>query len=114
MKTLFALIVSIFLSGAAFAQDVPSGRPEASVDLMTAEGVKLVAGQWKYSDTRIVETNFNAAGAEGQPTGPQVKTYDYTPHAGVLTIRAGKRSRQAISQSVAGTGGFRSTGIGST
>lgn len=64
------------------AQDTPSGRPDASIDLASADGVKLVVGQWKYSDTRIVETTFNAAGADNQPSGPAVKTYDYAPHAG--------------------------------
>src|SRR5438067_5108325 len=82
MKNIIAFIISMFLTAVAFAQDVPSGKPEATMDLMTTEGVKPFAGQWKYSDTHIIETNFNAAGAEGQPTGPQVKTYDYAPHAG--------------------------------
>ena len=72
----------VFIVGTVVAQDVPSGTPLASIDLATANGVKLVAGQWKYSDTKIVETNFNAAGADNQPSGPSVKTYDYTPHAG--------------------------------
>jgi len=61
---------------------VPTGRAEATIDLTSAEGVKLVGGEWRYSDTRIVEVEFRAAGVEGQPTGAPVKTYDYTPHAG--------------------------------
>jgi gluconolactonase len=65
------------------AQDVPNGKPAASIDLATVDGVKAVGGQWRYSDTRIVETNFNAAGADNQPSGPAVKTYDYEPKAGV-------------------------------
>jgi gluconolactonase len=67
---------------ATSAQDVPSGKAEAIVDLATAEGVKSVNGQWKYSDTKIVEVGFRAAGADNQPTGAPVKTYDYTPKAG--------------------------------
>jgi gluconolactonase len=35
--------------------DVPAGRPDAIVDLASADGVRLVKGQWRYSDTRIVE-----------------------------------------------------------
>ncbi len=62
--------------------DPPSGRPDAAVDLATLEGVGLVKGQWRYSDTRIVEVDFKAAGPEGQPTGGALKTYDFTPHAG--------------------------------
>lgn len=61
---------------------VPAGKPLAAVDLMTDAGVAAVKGAWRYSDTRIVETDFRKAGADRQPTGPAVKTYDYTPHAG--------------------------------
>ncbi len=80
MKTIFAIL---FLASAILAQDVPSGRPAVAIDLATIEGVKAVSGQWKYSDTKIIETNFNAAGADDQPSGPSVKTYDYEPKAGV-------------------------------
>ena len=61
---------------------VPAGKPEATVDLTTSEGTQLVKGEWRYSDTKIVEVDFRGAGPEGQPTGAPVKTYDYTPHAG--------------------------------
>jgi gluconolactonase len=60
----------------------PEGKPEATIDLATNEGVQLVKGQWRYSDTKIVEVDFRGPGADGQPTGAPVKTYDYTPHAG--------------------------------
>jgi gluconolactonase len=83
MKIISAFIFTILFSLAVFANEVPGGKPEASVDLTTAEGAKIVKGIWKYSDTRIIETDFKAAGAGGQPTGALVKTYDYTPHAGV-------------------------------
>lgn len=62
--------------------DVPTGKPEAMIDLATAEGVSAVRGEWRYSDTKIVEADFRGPGADKQPTGPAVKTYDYTPHAG--------------------------------
>jgi gluconolactonase len=61
---------------------VPAGEPVASIDLASAGGVKLVKGQWRYSDTRIIEVDFKGPGADNQPTGGPVKTYDYTPHAG--------------------------------
>ena len=61
---------------------VPSGTPEASVDLATTEGVRLLKGEWRYSDTKLVEVDFKAAGADGQPTGGPNRTYDFTPHAG--------------------------------
>ena len=75
------------LSGASAAPaktsaDVPSGKPDATIDLATADGVELVKGEWRYSDTRIVEVSFVGPGPDKQPTGAPVKTYDYTPHAG--------------------------------
>ncbi|HKG13655.1 MAG TPA: SMP-30/gluconolactonase/LRE family protein [Pyrinomonadaceae bacterium] len=81
-----AVIISLLAFGdTASAQifpSVPTGRPAASVDLATDEGVKSVKGEWRYSDTKIVETEFRAPGADGQPSDALSKTYDYTPHAG--------------------------------
>ncbi len=82
MKFLLAFILSILSSAVLSAQDVPSGKPNASIDLATTEGVRAVGGTWRYSDTKIVETAFNSAGADQQPSGPPVKTYDYAPKAG--------------------------------
>jgi gluconolactonase len=61
-----------------------SGRdkPEAMIDLGSIDGVRTVKGEWRYSDTKIVETDFRAPGPDKQPTGAPVKTYDYVPHAG--------------------------------
>ncbi len=58
------------------------GRPNALIDLRTADGVRLVKGQWRYSDTTIVETDFNAPGPDLKPSGKPIKTYDYLPKAG--------------------------------
>ena len=80
-----ALVFCLFCTSAPVASaqpDVPSGPPLASIDLMTAEGVALVNGKWRYSDTRIVEVTHHRPDAAGQPTGEPVRTYDYTPHAG--------------------------------
>jgi gluconolactonase len=82
MRQLTAVILTLIFSISFSAQDAPTGRPEATIDLTTADGARLVGGQWRYSDTRIVETTFNAVGADNQPSGPAVKTYDYEPHAG--------------------------------
>jgi gluconolactonase len=85
---LLVAVTAIILAGeplAALAQttlDPPEGRPEASIDLATVEGVRLVKGEWRYSDTKIVQVDFRAPGPDGQPTGQSVKTYDYMPHAG--------------------------------
>ena len=83
MKIMTAIIFTILFSINLFAQDVPNGKPEATIDLATFDGVKTVKGEWKYSDTRIIETDFKAVGADNQPTGNAVKTYDYAPKAGV-------------------------------
>jgi gluconolactonase len=69
-------------TGTETGNTVPTGKPEAVIDLSTPEGVKLVKGEWRYSDTRIVEVDFNGPGADGQPTGSPGKTYDFLPHAG--------------------------------
>ncbi len=58
------------------------GRPDAVIDLASPAGVALVQGQWRYSDTRIVETDFRAPGPDLKPSGAPIKTYDYAPHAG--------------------------------
>ena len=72
----------------------PAGvKPSATIDLATPEGVALVKGAWRYSDTKIVEVDFTGPGADGQPTGSPVRTYDYTrrrPAARHLTTRAGR------------------------
>jgi gluconolactonase len=58
------------------------GRPDAVIDLASPAGVALVQGQWRYRDTRIVETDFRAPGPDLKPSGAPIKTYDYAPHAG--------------------------------
>jgi gluconolactonase len=88
MSKRFLLLLALALCAgrtpltAQSAADAPTGPPVATIDLATDEGVKLINAQWRYSDTQIVETDFKAAGADQQPTGAPIKTYDYTPHAG--------------------------------
>ncbi len=75
-------IVSALVAHGLEPVDVPNGKPAAVIDLSTREGVELVKGQWLYSDVEITEVDFKGPGADGQPTGEPVKTYDYTPKAG--------------------------------
>src|ERR1043166_6868999 len=94
LRLVFLLIIAISLyvglSGvgaqatapAKTSADVPTGKPVAMIDLATVDGVRAVKGEWRYSDTKIVEANFVSAGPANQPTGAPVKTYDYAPHAG--------------------------------
>ncbi len=65
------------------AQAPPYGRPDATIDLRTKEGAQLVKGNWRYSDVKIVEVDAKGPGPDLKPSGAPVKTYDYTPHAGV-------------------------------
>src|SRR5438874_448547 len=81
----FILGVLLFLAGRAFAKtdaDAPTSKSDAVIDLATKEGVELVKGQWRYSDTKIIQVDFKAAGGDKQPTGKSIKTYDFAPHAG--------------------------------
>lgn len=84
---LIAAIVFIVAGAVEAAQaqvttDAPGVRPDAIVDLMTDEGVALVKGQWRYSDTQIVQVAHRSPGADLGPSGAPNLTYDYTPHAG--------------------------------
>src|SRR2546421_310121 len=82
---LFTVGALVFLAGRALAEtnaDAPTGKADAVIDLATREGVDLVKGQWRYSDTKIIPVDFRAAGSDKQPTGKPTKTYDFTPHAG--------------------------------
>jgi gluconolactonase len=69
-------------AGAQPIQDPPFGRPDAVIDLATRQGADLVKGQWRYSDTRIIEVDSRGPGADLKPSGVPIKAYDYTPHAG--------------------------------
>jgi len=73
---------SVAAQGIGPQPDLPVGKPLATIDLATPAGAQAVKGQWRYSDTRIIEVDFRGPGPDGQPTGAPVKTYDYTPKAG--------------------------------
>ena len=89
------LILPTLLFGAlstAAAQvtgDVPAGKPVAIVDLATRDGAKLVGGQWKYADARIIEVDHRAPGPDLKPSGPATRTYDVVPHAGAADFDDG-------------------------
>jgi hypothetical protein len=73
-------VTLVFLAGRALAEtnaDAPTGKPDAVIDLATREGVDLVKGQWRYSDTKIIPVDFKAAGPDKQPTGKPIKTYNF-------------------------------------
>ncbi len=57
-------------------------RPDAVVDLRTRGGVRLAKGEWRYSDAKIVGTEFPAPGPDLKPSGPPLDTHDLAPAAG--------------------------------
>jgi gluconolactonase len=60
------------------------GRPDAVIDLQTAEGLSLVGGEWRYSDAEVHEIDFVEVGSDADPLGPGDKpnrTSDISPHA---------------------------------
>src|SRR6059036_2130457 len=81
---LTAFVVASAGSAAALPTPLvrPLGRPDALVDLRTAEGAGLMKGQWRYADARIVEVEVKGPGPDLKPPGAPVRTYDYTPRAG--------------------------------
>jgi gluconolactonase len=83
VRTLALLTALLPLAAAAQTTgDVPALRPEAIVDLATAEGLGLVRGEWRYRDARIVEVDHRAPGPDLRPSGPPTRTHDVVPHAG--------------------------------
>lgn len=61
------------------ARDV---RPDAVVDLASAEGVKLVSGSWRYADAQLLPVDSHAVGPDLKPSGAPVRTLDVSPAAG--------------------------------
>lgn len=90
MKRIFLLTgIAVLLTlpaklaaGGSLAQSLATHKPAAVIDLATGQGVETVKGEWRYSDTRIVEVDFKAAGPDGQPGNTSIKAYDFKPHAG--------------------------------
>lgn len=82
IAVLVVLTLPLVYATAQTVPFVPTSRAEATVDLASSDGAKMLKGEWRYSDTKIVEVDFTGPGADGQPTGAPVKTYDYTPRAG--------------------------------
>jgi gluconolactonase len=82
LTTLLFLSSGLTVGRAKSNAEIPTGAPDAVIDLATPEGVAIVKGEWRYSDTKIIEVEFKAPRADGQPTGKSIKTYDYIPKAG--------------------------------
>src|SRR5690242_528265 len=82
MLAALLLFAATFARAASLDEMLIKRNPEASIDLAAKQGAQLVKGEWRYSDTKIVEVDFTAAGPDGQPGNTPIKSYDFTPHAG--------------------------------
>src|SRR4051812_46219524 len=79
------LTLAVKMVSAATVDELMTQRiPEAIIDLATGEGLRIVKGEWRYSDTKIVEVDFTAADVNGQPGNKSNKAYDFSPHAGTV------------------------------
>ena len=81
--SVIALLTSLLACPVLARQHVLEQRPDAIIDLMTDEGVRLVKGQWRYRDAQIVEVDHKSPGPDLGPSGPPNRTHDLIPHAGV-------------------------------
>ncbi|HXV83137.1 MAG TPA: SMP-30/gluconolactonase/LRE family protein [Candidatus Binatia bacterium] len=83
-----AVVIGTLLFSSSFAltanldEALAKRKPEATIDLATKLGVATVKGEWRYSNTKIIEVDFKAPGTDGQPSKTQNRAYDFTPHAG--------------------------------
>ena len=86
-----AAFVALPLWGASvdIRPGLPEGKPEATIDLGTSEGARLINGTWRYSDTRIVEVDFRGPGPDAQPTGAPIKPA--APRSGQPRVHAANR-----------------------
>jgi len=107
-----ALLAPLLIAAASVAvtaqitADAPATRPTAIVDLATAEGLRLVQGQWRYSDVRIVDVEHRAPGPDLRPSGPPNRTYDITrtPARPTSTTRDGRCCARPSSRRARGMG----------
>lgn len=76
------LFAATFARAASLDETLSKRKPEATINLASKEGVQAIKGEWRYSDTKIIDIDFKAAGADGQPGSTPNKAYDFTPHAG--------------------------------
>jgi gluconolactonase len=86
LVSLTALTLQNGSVSAQVTEDAPAIHPEAVINLATPEGARLVKGQWRYSDARIIETDFKSPGLDRKASGPPNKTYDISPQAGAITF----------------------------
>jgi gluconolactonase len=72
----------LFAGEVARAEDVPSGPPDAVLDLRTAEGAANAQAVWRTHDAQLREVEFRAPGPDHKPSGPPNRTHTIEPLAG--------------------------------
>lgn len=86
LGALAAVLAAALYPATAHAQatgDAPvTGNPAAIVDLRTESGARLVQGQWRVRDAKVIQVAGRAPGADLRPSGPANRTLDLTPRAG--------------------------------
>ena len=82
------LMMRAWLAAASLDEAFANHKPQATIDLASEDGVRIVKGEWRYSDTKIIEVDFTAAAANGQPGSKPNKAYDFSPHAGAVDFDA--------------------------
>jgi gluconolactonase len=82
---LTALITALgYLVNAQNLRETETEKPSAVVNLANDEAIKIVRGQWKYSDAKILESKFHSPGKDKKPSGPENITHDISPKAGAI------------------------------
>jgi gluconolactonase len=77
-----ALVAGAARAAAAAGEAVvPTGAPEASLDLNTAAGLEAAGATWRWADARVVDVDFKSVGADLKPSGAPNRTQDVVPHA---------------------------------
>lgn len=78
-----ALAAALALPGAPASAAGPfDGPPDAIVDLASADGLRLVKGEWRFGGARLVPVESKAVGPDLRAGGAPVLALDIEPRAG--------------------------------
>src|SRR5262249_61140878 len=84
-NVLRVLVLLTMFGEPSFAQvtgDAAGVQLDTIIDLKTDEGVALVKGQWRYSNTKVIDVHHHSPGTDLAPSGPPNRTQDIDLHAG--------------------------------
>jgi gluconolactonase len=75
-------VTTVSAAPRSLLQSVTDEKPDAIVDLKTAEGSRLVKGQWRAAEARIVEVDARGPGVDLRASGKLVRAKDLALRAG--------------------------------